>query len=65
MKRKEELTDEERKDEMDYTFGRGKYAGNRRHAREKGESGRPRWTEPFSKVDMLGRPTVFSSKRRR
>ena len=47
-------------DEMDFTFGRGRYARNRAYAQERGESGRPRWTEPFAPVDMFGRPTVFS-----
>lgn len=32
----------------------------RSYAHEEGPSGRPRWMEPFSKVDVLGNPTVFS-----
>jgi len=30
------------------------------HARSPGDSGKPRWMEPFAKQDMFGRPTVFS-----
>jgi len=30
------------------------------YAREPGLSGQPRWMERFSKVDILGQPTVFS-----
>lgn len=48
-------------DDMDYEFGDGKYAERRRYARENGPSGSPRWMEPFAKVDMFGKPTVFSS----
>ena len=32
------------------------------YARERGASGKPRWMERFSKVDILGRPTVFSDR---
>lgn|GEM_PF-564301 len=51
---------EEFRDKMDYEFGNGKYKGQRRYAQEKGLSGSPRWMELFSKVDMFGKPTVFS-----
>jgi hypothetical protein len=32
------------------------------YAHERGASGKPRWMERFSKVDILGRPTVFSDQ---
>lgn len=32
------------------------------YARERGVSGLPRWMERLSKVDMFGRPTVFSDR---
>jgi hypothetical protein len=32
------------------------------YARAQGASGKPRWMERFSKVDILGRPTVFSDR---
>jgi hypothetical protein len=30
------------------------------YAHQSGKSGKPRWMEPFSKVDVFGKPTVFS-----
>ncbi len=59
-KRKQTDHQEKSKDDMDYTFGRGKYAKDKMHANEIGESGSPKWMEPFSKADMFGKPTVFS-----
>ena len=35
---------------------------NKKYAHQKGVSGFSRWMEPFSKVDMFGKPTVFSDK---
>lgn len=46
-------------EDMDCEFGTGKYARKKAYAHEIGESGRPRWMEPFSKVDMFGKSTVF------
>lgn len=57
---RQEKKDAKFRDKMDYEFGNGKYADQRWHAQEKGKSGSPRWMEPFSKVDMFGKPTVFS-----
>ena len=37
-------------------------AESKEYAREQGPSGRPRWMERFSKVDILGQPTVFSDR---
>lgn len=34
----------------------------RKWASVKGESGFPRWMEPFSPVDIFGNPTVFADK---
>lgn len=38
------------------------YIYNKDYACEKGPSGFSRWAEPFSKVDMFGKPTVFSPR---
>ena len=35
------------------------------HAHLPGPSGMPRWMEPFSPVDMSGRPTVFAGPGKR
>lgn len=35
------------------------------NARLPGPSGMPRWMEPFSPVDMFGRPTVFAGPGKR
>lgn len=46
-------------DEVDPFLKPGSPAA-KQYARERDQSGRPRWMKPFSPTDLFGRPTVFS-----